>query len=210
MPVSAHPNTIGRQNEQHDINADPDGHTRWIARHAYGYTMRRRNPPPARRITYTRCIPTIATARLGISHGADFLETVLGRPASGRSAARPHARIPSAWPDTGLHAAWLGHTTVLLKIDGVTILTDPVFSTRVGLNFGPVTLGIKRLVAPALRAIELPKIDIMVLSHAHFDHFDIPSLAPSGKPPHDRRDRRADGRPAARQPLRRRARARMG
>jgi L-ascorbate metabolism protein UlaG (beta-lactamase superfamily) len=88
----------------------------------------------------------------------------------------PERPNPKAWPDTGVHAAWLGHTTVLLKVDGVTILTDPVFSTRVGLNVGPVTLGIKRLVAPALRAIELPKIDIVVLSHAHFDHFDIPSL----------------------------------
>jgi hypothetical protein len=58
---------------------------------------------------------------------------------------------PELWPDTGLHAAWLGHSTVLLKIDGVTIVTDPVFSTRVGLNFGPLTIGLKRLVEPALR-----------------------------------------------------------
>jgi L-ascorbate metabolism protein UlaG (beta-lactamase superfamily) len=75
-----------------------------------------------------------------------------------------------------LHASWLGHTTVLLKVDGITILTDPVFSTRVGLNFGPLTVGIKRLVAPALRLVELPKIDLILLSHAHFDHFDIPTL----------------------------------
>jgi L-ascorbate metabolism protein UlaG (beta-lactamase superfamily) len=87
--------------------------------------------------------------------------------------ARPE---PKVWPDTGLHAAWLGHSTVLLKIDGFTILTDPVFSTRVGLSLGPVTLGIKRLVAPALRAVELPKLDLVLLSHAHFDHFDVPSL----------------------------------
>src|SRR5437764_6180328 len=91
------------------------------------------------------------------------------RPAPGRPA-------PHKWPDTGLHAAWLGHTTVLLKIEGVTILTDPVFSTRIGLNFGPLTLGIKRLVRPALRLIELPKIDLVLLSHAHFDHFDLPTL----------------------------------
>jgi L-ascorbate metabolism protein UlaG (beta-lactamase superfamily) len=90
-----------------------------------------------------------------------------------RAPARPN---PGAWPDTGLHAAWLGHTTVLLKVDGITILTDPVFSTRVGLNLGPMTVGIKRLVAPALRVAELPKIDIILLSHAHFDHFDTPTL----------------------------------
>jgi L-ascorbate metabolism protein UlaG (beta-lactamase superfamily) len=88
----------------------------------------------------------------------------------------PHRPNPSLWPDRGLHAAWLGHTTVLLRLDGFTILTDPVLGARVGLNFGPVTVGIKRLVAPALEPAELPHIDLIVLSHAHFDHFDIPTL----------------------------------
>jgi L-ascorbate metabolism protein UlaG (beta-lactamase superfamily) len=83
---------------------------------------------------------------------------------------------PKTWSDRGLHAAWLGHTTVLLKIDGITILTDPVFSRRVGVRLGPVTVGIKRLVAPALAFADLPKIDLILLSHAHFDHFDRPSL----------------------------------
>ena len=83
---------------------------------------------------------------------------------------------PKAWPDRGLHAAWIGHSTVLLKIDGVTVLTDPVFSRRIGIRFGPVTLGIKRLVEPALHIRELPRIDLILLSHAHMDHFDIRSL----------------------------------
>ncbi len=75
-----------------------------------------------------------------------------------------------------MHAAWIGHSTVLLKIDGVTILTDPVFSRRVGIRVGPATLGIRRLVEPALSIRELPQIDVILLSHAHMDHFDIPSL----------------------------------
>src|SRR5579864_287595 len=83
---------------------------------------------------------------------------------------------PQLWPDRGLHAAWLGHATILLKVDGMTILTDPVFSDRVGLNFGPVTLGLKRLTAPALDSVRLPQVDLILLSHAHMDHFDIPSL----------------------------------
>ncbi len=83
---------------------------------------------------------------------------------------------PAAWPDSGLFAAWLGHATVLLKIDGFTILTDPVFSTRVGLDLGLFTLGLKRLVEPALRVPDLPRIDLVLLSHAHMDHFDLPSL----------------------------------
>jgi L-ascorbate metabolism protein UlaG (beta-lactamase superfamily) len=88
----------------------------------------------------------------------------------------PHRPNPALWPDRGLHAAWLGHATVLLKIDGFTILTDPVLSPRVGLNFGPLTVGLKRLVSPALDFPELPKIDLVLLSHAHFDHFDVPTL----------------------------------
>jgi L-ascorbate metabolism protein UlaG (beta-lactamase superfamily) len=83
---------------------------------------------------------------------------------------------PHQWPDTGLHATWLGHSTVLLKVDGTTILTDPVFSDRIGLNFGPVTLGLKRLVAAAAPLSRLPDIDLILLSHAHMDHFDIPTL----------------------------------
>lgn len=82
----------------------------------------------------------------------------------------------SAWTDKGLYAAWLGHSTVLLRLDGFTILTDPVFSARIGLGLGPVTLGLKRLVEPALQLPELPKIDLVLLSHAHMDHFDLPSL----------------------------------
>ena len=83
---------------------------------------------------------------------------------------------PHQWPDRGLHAAWLGHTTVLFKVDGTTILTDPVFSARIGIGLGPVTLGLKRLVAAALDPTGLPPIDVVLLSHAHMDHFDLPSL----------------------------------
>jgi len=88
----------------------------------------------------------------------------------------PFRPAPELWSDTGLHAAWLGHSTVLLKIDGVTILTDPVFRSRVGITVGPVTFGLKRLVAPALSIEETPKPGIVLLSHAHMDHFDTPSL----------------------------------
>ncbi len=83
---------------------------------------------------------------------------------------------PRNWPDQGLHASWLGHSTVLLKVDGFTILTDPVFSARVGISLGPMTLGIKRLVEPAAVVPDLPHIDLILLSHAHMDHFDLPSL----------------------------------
>ncbi len=80
------------------------------------------------------------------------------------------------WSDKGVHAAWIGHSTVLLRIDGFTILTDPVFSTRIGIGIGPFVIGMKRLVQPAMSIKDIPVPDLVLLSHAHMDHFDLPSL----------------------------------
>jgi L-ascorbate metabolism protein UlaG (beta-lactamase superfamily) len=88
----------------------------------------------------------------------------------------PHRPRTASWGNRGLYAAWLGHSTVLLKIEGVTVLTDPVLGRRVGVRVGPMTVGLKRIVEPALRLTDLPKIDVILLSHAHMDHFDIRSL----------------------------------
>lgn len=75
-----------------------------------------------------------------------------------------------------LSAAWVGHATVLLRIGGKTILTDPVFSNRIGVTLGGVTVGLGRLLPPAAEVEHLPRIDVVLLSHAHFDHLDKPSL----------------------------------
>src|SRR5215467_12879668 len=80
------------------------------------------------------------------------------------------------WPHEGLHAAWIGHSTVYLSINGFTILTDPVFSAKIGINFGAMTIGLKRLVEPALQVSAFRHPDLILLSHAHMDHFDLPSL----------------------------------
>ncbi len=88
----------------------------------------------------------------------------------------PHRPDPKKWPDAGVHAAWLGHTTVLVKIDGFTFVTDPIFSDKAGIHWGPVSLGVKRLVQPALSIEDLPQVDAILISHAHMDHFDVPSL----------------------------------
>ncbi|MFT3787897.1 MAG: MBL fold metallo-hydrolase [Tepidisphaeraceae bacterium] len=82
----------------------------------------------------------------------------------------------SCWTDAKLAACWLGHATVLLKVGALTMLTDPVFSRRVGLGLGFATMGPARIVAPSLRLRELPAVDIVLLSHAHFDHLDRPTL----------------------------------
>lgn len=83
---------------------------------------------------------------------------------------------PSSWPDDGITGSCLGHSTVLLNVCGVWILTDPVFSNRVGPGLPPFILGPKRYLQPALRPKEFPQPDIIALSHAHFDHFDTWSL----------------------------------
>jgi L-ascorbate metabolism protein UlaG (beta-lactamase superfamily) len=80
------------------------------------------------------------------------------------------------WNHHPLAAAWLGHATILLRMDGQTILTDPVLSHRIGLGLGLMTGGPRRSIAAALSVRELPPIDLILISHAHFDHLDRPTL----------------------------------
>jgi len=94
------------------------------------------------------------------------------------ASARP---APAEWSDNQLTAAWLGHATVFINFFGITILTDPVLFPRVGIRLPGLTLGPKRLTAPALTVRELPRIDIILLSHAHFDHFDMRTLHRFGR-----------------------------
>ena len=88
---------------------------------------------------------------------------------------------PEKWSDAAVTLAWLGHATVLINFFGIKILTDPVLFPRVGIRLPGVTIGPKRLTAPALQFQELPKIDVIVLSHAHFDHFDLRTLRRFGE-----------------------------
>lgn len=89
----------------------------------------------------------------------------------------PHKPNLSRWREHELAAVWIGHASVLLRVDGMTILTDPVLSMRVGLGLGLVTGGPRRQIAPALSLRHLPPIDLILVSHAHFDHLDRPTLA---------------------------------
>jgi L-ascorbate metabolism protein UlaG (beta-lactamase superfamily) len=83
---------------------------------------------------------------------------------------------PVKWNDAQVTAAWIGHATVLINFFGVKILTDPVLFPRIGIRLPGLTIGPKRLTAPALLFHELPQIDLILLSHAHFDHFDLRTL----------------------------------
>ncbi|HZS18984.1 MAG TPA: MBL fold metallo-hydrolase [Candidatus Udaeobacter sp.] len=83
---------------------------------------------------------------------------------------------PGKWDDSQVTAAWIGHATVLINFFGIKILTDPVLFDRVGIRLPGFTIGPKRLTAPALEFDELPKVDVVLLSHAHFDHVDLRTL----------------------------------
>src|SRR6266404_3390979 len=101
---------------------------------------------------------------------------------SWRSIAPAFARPePWKWSDTKVTLAWLGHSTVLINFFGVTILTDPVLFPRVGIRLPGITIGPKRLTAPALRFHDLPHIDLILLSLAHFYHLDLRTLSCFGE-----------------------------
>jgi L-ascorbate metabolism protein UlaG (beta-lactamase superfamily) len=74
----------------------------------------------------------------------------------------------------GLRVTLVGHSTFLVQTQGVNLLTDPVWSDRAG----PLgLLGPKRATPPALRLDELPPLDAILLSHNHYDHMDLATLA---------------------------------
>ena len=103
---------------------------------------------------------------------------------AGRNVGKPgFTPNPASWNPSAITAAWLGHSTVLINFFGVNILTDPVLCKRIGADTLMGNLGPKRLVAPALNALHLPRIDLVLLSHAHMDHLDPATLrALPGKP----------------------------
>lgn len=118
--------------------------------------------------------PTLRSPRLRRWLGHLWREwTIEGRPPIAPAFAKPE---PSKWSDAQITTSWLGHATVLINFFGITILTDPTLFPRVGIRLPGLTIGPKRLIAPALGFDELPKIDIILLSHAHFDHFDLQTL----------------------------------
>lgn len=100
---------------------------------------------------------------------------VLGEFFFGGGKRKPHIQVPVADPreawtrpsETGLRSTWLGHSTVLLEIDGARVLTDPVFGQRAS----PFTFaGPKRFHATPVRIDQLPPLNAVLLSHDHYDH----------------------------------------
>ncbi|MFT3899192.1 MAG: MBL fold metallo-hydrolase [Gordonia sp. (in: high G+C Gram-positive bacteria)] len=95
-----------------------------------------------------------------------------------RRVGHPSRRIPVRRPDFAaqprpLAATWLGHATALVELDGVRILTDPVFSRRASpsQHVGPA-----RMHAAPIGVADLPPVDVVLISHDHYDHLDTASV----------------------------------
>ena len=76
-------------------------------------------------------------------------------------------------PRTGLRATWVGHSTTILEIDGARVLIDPVFSSSAGVNG---MMGQRRFFPMPLSAADIPALDVVLISHDHYDHLDYPTI----------------------------------
>jgi len=125
---------------------------------------------------------THATTQL--QKGTGF--STFGEYFTGKQTRSPPAPLPSedplpAWqqvPETGLRTTWLGHSTVMIEIGGVRIVTDPVWGNRAS----PVSFaGPKRFQPVPVTIPALPKLDAVIVSHDHYDHLDYPTIVQLAK-----------------------------
>jgi L-ascorbate metabolism protein UlaG (beta-lactamase superfamily) len=117
----------------------------------------------------------------------DLAQSLLRRAEPEAEPAQGHAEFRDRWERLWSHAglcgvAWLGQCSVLIRLGGVTILTDPVLSSRIGPRIGGRVVGPSRLTPAPLLARQLPRIDLILVSHAHYDHLDRPTLRALARP----------------------------
>jgi N-acyl-phosphatidylethanolamine-hydrolysing phospholipase D len=123
-----------------------------------------RNPDPAfiRPSGWTRWSFTV---RRGVESLTSPRTYDAPRVANDGAALRSNPRPPAI--------TWIGHATLLVQVDGLSVLTDPLWGERAG----PTSwLGSKRLGPPGLAFENLPRIDVVVISHDHYDHLDLPTV----------------------------------
>jgi L-ascorbate metabolism protein UlaG (beta-lactamase superfamily) len=85
----------------------------------------------------------------------------------------PQTAPPARVAGDEMRVTWIGHSTVLIQTQGLNILTDPIWSERASpFSF----IGPRRVRAPGVRFEDLPRIDLVLVSHNHYDHMDLPTL----------------------------------
>jgi L-ascorbate metabolism protein UlaG (beta-lactamase superfamily) len=114
-------------------------------------------------------VRTVLMASGGILTTAQAFSKGLAEPIQGSGSG---GAILNDAGDERVWACWVGHSTVLIKLGELWLLTDPVFADVVGLNILGLRIGPRRILPPAIGLDEIPKPDIVLLSHAHMDHTD--------------------------------------
>jgi len=110
----------------------------------------------------------------GLSDISQFLwQSLWNESAWPESLSNPEASTISDRVKEGIRATYINHATVLIQVDGLNILTDPIWSERAS----PVTFaGPKRIRPPGIAISDLPEIDLVLISHNHYDHLDTATL----------------------------------
>jgi N-acyl-phosphatidylethanolamine-hydrolysing phospholipase D len=117
-------------------------------------------------------------ASIGLGVGLGFLARRVATTVAGPGEDPPGRREPdlaaiARAAETGRPTVtWIGHSTLLVTMEGVTFLTDPTWSSTAS----PLPVGPRRFVEPGLAVEDLPVIDFVVVSHNHYDHLDLDSL----------------------------------
>ncbi|MEM6288966.1 MAG: MBL fold metallo-hydrolase [Bacteroidota bacterium] len=119
---------------------------------------------------FQNTIPTVAD-------GVSF-ETVWAYLTGGSDHRTPEAALPVAAADVaeapaGLRVTWLGHSTLLVEIEGVRVLVDPIWGERASPS---PWFGAPRFAPPPLALADLPPLDAVAISHDHYDHLDLPTV----------------------------------
>ncbi|HYA36420.1 MAG TPA: MBL fold metallo-hydrolase [Candidatus Binataceae bacterium] len=124
---------------------------------------------------YFAAFLAVASLAPGIPTMTDYIadRTV----AAERNGMRSSILQPNSWSDEKLTIANLGHATMLIDFFGVRVLSDPSLFDRVGFSIEPLfTIGPRRIVPAPLGPDDLSSINVILITHAHMDHLDVPSL----------------------------------
>jgi len=110
--------------------------------------------------------------RLALTHG--FSGVPDNEPAAPVPVARTDPAVLARAPASGLRVTWFGHSSTLLEIDGTRVLVDPIWSDRAS----PFEwIGPRRWYPPTIALARLPPIDVVLISHDHYDHLDWATIA---------------------------------
>lgn len=136
---------------------------------------------PLTRYTRREFISLGMLGTLGLTGGYFAINNVLGEQSgekSGQKLIKPnYIPAPSKWLNDEVTVAWLGHASFLINFFGTRILIDPALNSNIGITpLGDLTIGPSRYIASALSSDEVGAIDLLLVSHAHTDHFDYPTL----------------------------------